>query len=47
MDQKADGSICIHQISYREWILSKFNMKSTNVVHIPTDPQHTLDSDVS
>jgi transposase InsO family protein len=44
VDQKIDGSIFIHQTSYCKHILSKFNMEGANVVHIPTDPQHSLDT---
>lgn len=44
VNRKIDGSIFIHQTSYCERIISKFNMESANVVHIPTDPQHILDS---
>lgn len=47
VDQRIDGSIFIHQASYCKRILSKFNMESANIVHIPTDPQHTLDSNMS
>jgi len=47
VNQKIDGSIFIHQTSYCERIISKFNKESANVVHIPTDPQHTLGLTVS
>jgi len=46
VNSKIDGSIFIHQTSYCVRIISKFNMEGANVVYIPTNPQHTLDSTV-
>jgi len=43
IDQRPDGSIFIHQSSYCKRILERFNMEETKVLHIPTDPQHSLD----
>lgn len=47
IDQRPDGSIFIHQSSYCKRILEKFNMEEANVLHIPTDPQHSLDPNLS
>jgi hypothetical protein len=45
--QKPDGSIYIHQSSYCKRILERFNMGETNILHIPADPQHSLDPNLS
>ncbi|KAF0731296.1 Reverse transcriptase Ty1/copia-type domain-containing protein [Aphis craccivora] len=47
IDQRPDGSIFIHQSSYCKRILKRFNMEETKVLHITTDPQHSLDSNLS
>ncbi|KAL4104846.1 hypothetical protein QTP88_020122 [Uroleucon formosanum] len=47
IDQKPDGLIFIHQSSYCKRFLERFNMEKANVLHIPTDPQHSLDSNLS
>lgn len=47
IDQRPDGSIFIHQSSYCKRILERFNMEEANVLHIPTDPQHSLDPNLS
>jgi hypothetical protein len=47
IDQRPDGSIFIHQSSYCKRILERFNMEETKVLHIPTDPQHSLDPNLS
>lgn len=47
IDLRPDGSIFIHQSSYCKRILERFNMEEANVLHIPTDPQHSLDPNLS
>ncbi|KAL4126736.1 hypothetical protein QTP88_010945 [Uroleucon formosanum] len=47
IDQRPDGSIFIHQSSYCKRILERFKMEEANVLHIPTDPQHSLDPNLS
>ncbi|KAL4104202.1 hypothetical protein QTP88_019511 [Uroleucon formosanum] len=47
IDQRPDGSIFIHQSLYCKRILERFNMEEANVLHIPTDPQHSLDPNLS
>jgi len=47
IDQRPDGSIFIHQSSYCKRILERFNMEEANVLHIPADPQHSLDPNLS
>ncbi|KAL4091127.1 hypothetical protein QTP88_025865 [Uroleucon formosanum] len=47
IDQRPDGSIFIHQSSYCKRILERFKMEEVNVLHIPTDPQHSLNPNLS
>ncbi|KAL4083230.1 hypothetical protein QTP88_028560 [Uroleucon formosanum] len=47
IDQRPDGSIFIHQSSYCKYFVEKFNMEEVNILHIPTDPQHSLDPSLS
>jgi len=47
IDQRPDGSILIHQSSYCKSTLERFNMEEVNVLHISTDPQHSLDPNLS
>ncbi|KAL4088858.1 hypothetical protein QTP88_023942 [Uroleucon formosanum] len=47
IDRRPDGSIFIHQSSYCKCILERFNMEKANILHIPLDPQHSLDPNFS
>jgi hypothetical protein len=47
IDQRPDGSIFIHQSSYCQRVLERFNIWEANALCIPADPQHSLDPNLS
>lgn len=42
IDKQIDGSIIMHQTSYANQLLKRFNMKDANPVTIPADKNHNL-----